>query len=176
MIADEKRTPDIGSNARTSVAVRPGILIVDDDPIIRKIMERHMQLSFPEARVETTADPVPIPGYDIYLLDNDFDGRKLAADLVAGIRTIEPHALIVAMSRTLDLPGMQDLVNLGCNAVYDKGDPGRSAEARMVMANYIAVLQERQRSQKGNSFKGLLRSINDLLRQWNARLTQRKAE
>ena len=149
----------------------PRMAILDDDPIVSKVMRVHLLNSFPEATVEVYNDPVVEPGFDIYFLDNDFNGRQLGLKLLRDIRRISPHALVVALSNTLDLETVTKLTNGGCNAVYNKRFPQNSDDARDVIRNYLAVLAQMRSRKNGFSMADMIHSMKRLLGEWNQRLS-----
>ncbi len=151
---------------------QPKFLIIDDDQIVTKVFKVHLQSHYPNAIIDTSNAPLALPGYDIYFLDNDFDGLKLATSLIKEIREHSPQSLVVSMSRTHSLTSMQHLINLGCNAVYSKNDLQNATEAREVISNYIEVLSVQNTEKRERRFQTLIRSIHELMRQWNQRLAR----
>jgi len=149
---------------------RPRFLILDDDQIVATVMHRHLGTCFPNAIIEISTEALALPNYDIYFIDNDFGGKQLAFTLLNQIREISPFALVVAMSNTLDLRVMKELVNGGCNAVYDKRFPEQSNAAREVIQNYISIVEEKSSRSNQNTLIEVIRSIKTLLWQWNKRL------
>lgn len=159
--------PETDSN-RHSWKVK--MLIVDDDPIASAVIRKQLELAFPGSIVHIKSVPVIIPGYHIYLLDNDFQGEYMASNLVREARAVEPSSLIVALSTTLDLTTFNQMVNDGCNAVFDKQDPQDSHQAKQVISNYISVLKEASNLRGKGLVPGLVASVGRLLREWNQRL------
>ena len=151
---------------------RPTILILDDDPVVTRVIGQHLKVTFPECDVSVSNKPEVIPGFNVYFIDNDFDGKHLAKDLLSQVRQLAPHALVVALSSTLTMDDLQALVNRGCNAVYSKQNPHRSEEAKEVIRQYISVLQEREEVKDTYGFLDLLHSMKALLSQWNHRLSK----
>lgn len=62
------------------------------------------------------------------------------------------------------------MVNDGCNAVFDKQDPQDSHQAKQVISNYISVLKEASNLRGKGLVPGLVASVGRLLREWNQRL------
>ena len=151
------------------------MLVVDDDPIASAVIRKQLELAFPHATVHIKNEPIIIPGYHVYLLDNDFDGKYMAGNLVREARTIEPSSLIVALSTTLDLQTLNQMVNDGCNAVFDKQNPEDSLQAKQVITNYISILQEASSLQNQSSVSRLIVSVGRLLGAWNQRLVSSHA-
>lgn len=149
---------------------RPKILVVDDDPVVTRVIGQHLRVTFPDCEVNVSNKPEILPGYNVYFIDNDFDGQHMAKVLLEQARQLAPHSLVVALSSTLTMEDLQILVNLGCNAVYSKQSPHKSEDAKEVVRQYLTILKERQLSHGPNGFLELLRSIKGLLSQWNQRL------
>lgn len=148
------------------------MLLIDDDPVVTTVFKAHLNGSFPNALVEAINQPQAVPGFDVYFVDNDFDGEHLACDLITEIRQVEPQALIVALSSTVNLDTLQKLMNLGCNAIYSKRDPQASADARSVISNYLAILEKQNAtSQSRGAFSSTVASLFELLGEWNRRLS-----
>lgn len=158
-----------GNNHKSS-PFRPKIIVIDDDSIVTGVMRHHLKSNFPEAIIDISNAPVIRPGYDIYFLDNDFGGMALAKRLLQQVREVSPHALVVALSNTLDLDVMRDLVNAGCNIVYDKRYPGEATEARQVIRNYLTILEDKYNRLNRPKLVDLANSIKRLLGEWNTRL------
>jgi len=146
-------------------------LIVDDDQVVTSFFRAHLGCHFPKALVEVENRPWIAPGYDVYFVDNDFGGKRMATKLISEIREIEPQALVVALSATLELDTLRRLVNLGCNAVYSKRNPDLSSDAREVIANYLSVVERKHAlGTRRSRFTSTVASLFDLLAEWNKRL------
>lgn len=147
------------------------MLVIDDDRIVTTVFKAHLQSFFPDAQIDAVNQPTAVPSYDVYFIDNDFDGTHMACDLIKDIRQVEPQALIVALSRTVNLDTLQRLMNLGCNAIYSKQDPVQSEEAREVIANYLSIIaKQKAEPERRNAFSTTISSLFDLLAEWNKRL------
>ena len=150
----------------------PTILILDDDPVLLKILETRIQSRFPDATVETRSKPIAVGVYDIYILDNDFQGRSLAADLAEEIKKNQPDSMVAALSGTLCATTLKRLVNCGCDGAFDKSDPTEIDALIRALEHYLNKQQESS-PKSGLSGAGLLettRAISNLIRDWNHRL------
>lgn len=148
------------------------MLIIDDDRVVTTVFKAHLSTHYPEAQIDTINQAKAVPSYDVYFIDNDFEGEHLAYDLIKAIRQIEPQALIVTLSRTIDLNTLRKLLNLGCNAAYSKQDPNQSADARDVISNYLSILEKQRCSpQPRRAFADTISSLFGLLEEWNKRLS-----
>ncbi len=146
--------------------------IIDDDPIAAGCMRARLQQSFPRTSVTIYNQPVVTPTLDIYFVDNDFDGKCMATTLLHEIRELNPNALVVAMSATLEQPTLLELMNGGCNAVYDKNHPHDCGAVFEVIENYLSVLERLRASHTRNPFGGVVLSLRELLHEWNIRLSK----
>lgn len=146
------------------------VLIMDDNPIITAVMEEHLRVFFPSMKTSITHEPDAKANFDIYFVDNDFDGEHKGTDLVKEIREIAPNSLIVALSNTLDLEELSEMLNHGCNLIYDKRNPISSKSAREVIQNYLNLLEEQKIQSNKNKLQGAVQSIQHLLSSWNSRL------
>jgi len=151
------------------MTLQPSVLIVDDDQDAAEWLQDLIQTRFPTARVEVRLTPDASGAYDIFLIDNDFHGTCLAADLAKAIRGANPHALIVAFSAYLDRQTLKQLVNLGCDGACDKSDPQDVERMAQIISAFIDKTATAS-AEKSTGFLGAVRSISDLLRQWNQRL------
>lgn len=115
--------------------------IIDDDPIVSMYMRARVQNRHKELLIHTQHDPIIIPGMDIYIIDNQFDGEELAPDLVAEIRKTCPKALIIVMSATLTYDLLSAVLNNGCNGIYDKNKPKGNIDVFEMIKSYIEGLE-----------------------------------
>jgi len=152
--------------------VQAKMLVIDDDPVVTTVFKAHLSSIYENVQIDTVNEPKAIPSYDIYFIDNDFNGEHLACELIEQIREVEPQTLIVALSRTVNLNTLQKLMNLGCNAIYNKRDLQQSADARMVISNYISFLEKQSANgENRNVFSNTVSSLFELLGEWNKRLS-----
>jgi DNA-binding NarL/FixJ family response regulator len=175
MTNQNNSTEETTNTKQKAVRLSPRMAIIDDDPIVAKVMRIHLLNSFPDAIVDIFSDPMVEPNYDIYFLDNDFNGQLLGLRLLKEIRKLTPHALVVALSNTLDLETVTRLTNAGCNAVYNKRNPDKSDDARDVIRNYMAVLGQMRAREAGFSMSDVIHSMKRLLGEWNQRLAKSSA-
>ncbi|HBM86289.1 MAG TPA: hypothetical protein DD423_05880, partial [Opitutae bacterium] len=62
------------SKKSTPEDFKPRFFIIDDDPIVSKVMEARLLAQFPHCEVTSTTQPVVAPDQHIYFVDNDFGG------------------------------------------------------------------------------------------------------
>ncbi len=151
-------------------STRPTIGIIDDDPIAATVMRARLAIQFPQCAIEIYDQPIVTPMLNVYFIDNDFNGHRLATKLLKEIRQTNPNALVVAMSSTLENDTLKALINGGCNAVYDKNQPSNCDPVFEVIGNYINVLEQLEVMQQRNRFSSIAQSLRGLLQEWNTRL------
>ncbi len=145
------------------------LVILDDDPHYAGMLGLKIRHEFPELAVSScTKGDVPA-GYDIYILDNDFNGMKMGAKLAESARTLSPKSLVVVMSGTLEISLLKRLVNCHAAGVFDKSEVEDMSRMFTLIQSYI---QEPQKVEKpaSPSLKGTLKGISALLSEWNDRL------
>ncbi len=150
----------------------PAILILDDDPVMLNLLALRLNKRFPDLRVETRQEPMAIGTYDIYILDNDFQGRPLAADLAEQIKRQQPDSLVLALSGMLCTTTLKRLLNCGCDGAFDKSIP---SDVDLL----IATISEHVNNPNQSSIKKrepqtrvveTARAIAGLIQDWNRRL------
>lgn len=150
----------------------PTVLVLDDDPVLLKLLSLRLRKKFPDLRVECQEQPVAVGAYDIYILDNDFHGRPLAADLAEHIKCQQPDSLVLALSGTLDTITLKRLINCGCAGAFDKSVPAEidalmtTVEDHIDDANFTTLGDHRP----GSGIADTARAIAGLIRNWNRRL------
>lgn len=142
------------------------ILIVDDDILAANLVEARILHRFPNTVIDATVNPKDLGDYDIYLIDNEFNGVELALSLARTLRFDHPEALIIGFSGTLNGTLLKDLLNAGCNGACDKS----STEDFETMLDLIEQYHERRAASGGKGILGVVKSMASLLREWNQRL------
>jgi len=151
---------------------RPKLCIMDDDPVFTSMLKAQLENHFSDIIIDQTNDPIVVPDYNVYCIDNDFRGKKISCDLLRHIRSYNPNALVVACSSTLDDYTLRHLMNGGCNAVYDKNSPDESQEAFSVIENYLRILEQHVTINRGKPVRTIIQSLQNLLSEWNRRLAK----
>ncbi len=150
----------------------PAALVLDDDPVVLKLLSLRLKRRFPELNVECHTQPVAVGVYDVYILDNEFHGRPLAADLAEHIKRQQPQSLVLALSGTLDVGTLKRLINCGCAGAFDKNAPADIEALMTSIADYLddssftTFRASRPRARVGDT----ARAIAALIRDWNRRL------
>ena len=150
-------------------------LLLDDDEYALDFLQAILQERYPDLEVEKRLKPDPTGDFDLYFLDDDFDGLRLAGRLARGIRAQRPEAVILAFSASLDRPTLKELLNSGCNGVCDKKVPTDMPLMLEALSRCIEeVDEERRRPPDSLSGRYLVNTFRDLFHEWNLRL-ERKA-
>jgi DNA-binding NarL/FixJ family response regulator len=145
-------------------------LVVDDDLWSLRMMKGLLRECFPQMQVHVRSEPDCSGDYNIYFLDNDFDGCRVAARFASEIRARRPDALIIAYSANLDADTLKSLINAGCNGACDKSQPGDLPQTMEITRAYVESLMAPASRSTPTGVIHTLRSAKDLLREWNSRL------
>ena len=146
------------------------IAIIDDDPFVMAHLSESFRQRLSNVEVVGIPDPVAPVGYHVYIIDRDFGGNNCGQDLVQRIRRIAPNSLVIAYSAFLDRDYLRNLILEHCEGAFDKGSLAELEK----MIELIDEFLEKIRSSKmaGQSSKNTVRSIYELVREWNIRLSQ----
>jgi DNA-binding NarL/FixJ family response regulator len=150
-------------------------LLLDDDPYALEFLRTLLSERYPGLAIDVRAEPDPTGEYDLYLLDDDFEGVRLAGKLARRIRAQRPEALILAFSASLDAQTLKDLLGAGCNGVCDKRLPSDLPEMLASLDRCMEELEAR-RSEPPSDLSGryLLKTFRELFRAWNQRLDEQE--
>jgi len=150
-------------------------LLLDDDPYALEFLRAILAERYPHLHIHARSEPDPTGEFDVYLLDDDFEGVRLAGKLARRIRAQRPEALILAFSATLDAHTLKELLGAGCNGVCDKRVPGDLPEMLTALDRCIHELEE-QRSEPPSDLSGryLVKTFRELFRAWNRRLEEQE--
>jgi CheY-like chemotaxis protein len=146
------------------------IAVLDDSPVSTKLQQKLIRDRFPNAEITVCHEPRLLLGNDVYLIDNQFGSSECAVDLATRIRANEPDSLIIVWSATVTKQLLKRLAPVGINAVAEKESREDIEAALQVIERFV------RRGPRHHSFGDTIRSIRDLLAQWNTRLaTEEKA-
>jgi DNA-binding NarL/FixJ family response regulator len=155
---------------RAVMSSRAKVLLLDDDIWFARGFRARFAAAFPDVQLDSDTEPTVKPGYAVYFVDNDFGGKILAGELARQIRALDPDALVIAISASLDAVTLKTLINLGCNGAFDKSTPSSLQEAFEVVRKYLdaqAALEQEKSKRRG--FGSTISSIASLLTEWNRR-------
>ena len=146
------------------------IAIIDDDAFVIAHLTRHLRKSIPEAETVGISNPIAPLGFNVYIVDREFGEDSCGQELVQRIKKVSPDSLVIAYSAFLDREFLRDLVLEDCEGAFDKG----SLEELEKMTALIQEFAETGQSPKSSpgSKDGTIRSILNLLREWNTRLSR----
>lgn len=146
-------------------------LLLDDEPIFLQVLETQLTSEVEGLVIEKRETPDPSGEFDIYFIDNEFDGVPCAAHLAHEIRAKAPEALVIAFSGTLDAGVLKELLNAGCNGVCDKAVASDLPYALRAARKFAEDrLREATEPAGPVGFLGAIRAISELLKEWNSRL------
>ncbi|MEQ1893295.1 MAG: response regulator [Planctomycetota bacterium] len=146
-------------------------LLLDDDPYALEFLRAILSERYPGLEIHARSEPDPTGEYDVYLLDDDFEGVRLAGKLARRIRAQRPEALILAFSASLDDRTLKDLLGAGCNGVCDKRVPSDLPEMLAALDRCMTELErEQHRPPSDLNTRYLVNTFRDLFRAWNRRL------
>jgi DNA-binding NarL/FixJ family response regulator len=151
----------------------PGLsaLLLDDDEYALDYLQAILLDRYPDLDIDRRLDPDPSGEYELFFLDDDFEGERLAGKLARHIRSQNPSAVILAFSASLDQATLKELLNAGCNGVCDKKVPGDLPLMLEALDRAIAAIdEERRRPPDSLSGKYLIKTLRGLFRAWNRRL------
>ncbi len=150
--------------------VRPlRALLLDDDKYALEFLKTVLAERYPDLEIDTRLEPDPSGDYDLFFLDDDFDGIRLAGKLARRIRTRRPEAVVLAFSASLDEGTLKELLGAGCNGVCDKKVPS-DMPAMLEALDRCLIELNRSRMRASSTSGFLLNTFRDLFREWNRRL------
>lgn len=152
-------------------------LLLDDDRYALEFLQAMLLDRHPEISIEMRTTPDPSGAFDVYFLDDDFDGVRLAGKLARRIRAQCPEALILAFSASLDAPTLKELLAAGCDGVCDKKVPSDVPEMLDTLDRCLVELaQASGRPIVDPRRPHLVATFRELFREWNLRLDSQEGE
>lgn len=146
------------------------LIIMDDDPHYAGMLALKLRMQFPEL-VVSSYNKADLPGgYDIYVLDNDFFGEKCGAQLAEDVRKIAPQSLVIVLSGTLEFALLKRLVNCHAAGVFDKSKEDDLTHMMNLIEQFLLLPQETAKASRTVSVPGMLKGIQELMKEWNKRL------
>jgi len=148
-------------------------LLLDDDEYALDYLKAVLLESYPGLEIETRLHPDVTGDFDLYFLDDDFEGIRLAGKLARKVRATNPSAVILAFSASLDAGTLKELLTAGCSGVCDKKVPSDMLTMIDALGRCIEEL-ERARSKRRPEKTRLITTLRRLFRAWNDRLDQQE--
>jgi len=143
-------------------------LVLDDDKWALRLIRFVLEEALPGITIDERETPDIQGEYDVYIVDNDFEGARWASRIVPYIRERQPSALIVAFSGTLDRTTLKSLLNAGCDMALEKGRPDDLEELSRATRSFAKSRREAPQQPRGVIESA--RVIRDLIHEWNMRL------
>ncbi|MEW6074531.1 MAG: hypothetical protein AB1726_18290 [Planctomycetota bacterium] len=147
-------------------------LLLDDDEYALEYLKAVLLEAHPSLEIETRLYPDVTGDFDLYFLDDDFEGIRLAAKLARKIRVIKPNAVILAFSASLDQRTLKELVAAGCSGVCDKKVASDMPAMMAALARCIAELEAARTRHRPRT--NLIATFRALFREWNQRLDRQE--
>lgn len=148
------------------------VLILDDDENASALLEYRLLERHADLEISVSAAPTPLPGFDIYFVDNDFDGESHLVEVVAQLRRQNPDCLCIAFSGCLEHETLKQLVHAGCDYVCEKGRQQDLDRTLDLVEDFIRTPPS---SRRDSGFLSTVRAVTDLFREWNRRMENSKA-
>lgn len=151
-------------------AVRKRLLLIDDDPVVSEILMLRIKHSCPMVEATSISDPLAPPGYDIYVVDNNFGGRHEGVRIAETIATASPGAVIFMLSSFLEVRVLKRVMGVQCRGAFDKREPEDIAALLRAIAD-TASREPAETMIEMPRGRGLLGEMTALIREWNRRIS-----
>lgn len=146
------------------------IAIIDDDPFVMEHLAQSFRQRLSNIEVVGISDPVAPVGYHVYIIDRDFGGNNCGEDLVQRVKKIAPDSLVIAYSAFLDRDFLRSLILEHCEGAFDKGSLAELEKMIELIEGFLEELRSSKRPSQSST--NTVRSIIELVREWNIRLSQ----
>jgi DNA-binding NarL/FixJ family response regulator len=145
------------------------LALLDDDPVACEILRARLRAACPDIEVVVLGEPVVVPGFDIYVIDNSFGGIKQGSRLSEAIATVAPRAALFILSSFLEVELLKRALGSSCRGAFEKGNASDINSLVAAIAEFVAdpsrLAPERPRP------RGMFADIAALIGEWNARLS-----
>ncbi|MEM1331417.1 MAG: response regulator [Planctomycetota bacterium] len=149
------------------------IQIIDDDYWCGEAIVARLMNVASKAKYDIKSIPTPDDGFDIYIVDNEFEDGDHGVRLVRRIRDRNPDATIVMCTATKERVDPETAMNAGCNAMIAKASTQGREELVRIVERHIRA---RARASDGRSFLAALNDIKIILAAWNTRMHQERLQ
>jgi len=146
------------------------IAIIDDDPFVIKHLSAHLDEVLPDVETVGISNPIAPLGFNVYIVDREFGDDSCGQELVKRIKIVSPDSLVIAYSAFLDRDFLRNLVLQSCEGAFDKGSLEELEKMVSLIRDYIET--GLHPSNAAMSGQGTIKSILNLLREWNIRLSR----
>jgi DNA-binding NarL/FixJ family response regulator len=144
------------------------LALLDDDPVASEIVRARIRAACPDIVVAVMGEPVVVPGFDIYVIDNSFGGIKQGSRLADAIATVAPEAALFILSSYLEVELLKRALGSRCRGAFEKGNPTDMSSLVHAIGEVAAELQSGRRQRPAH--RGLVADIAALIGEWNARM------
>jgi DNA-binding NarL/FixJ family response regulator len=144
------------------------IAIIDDDPFVVAHLRQAFGKRLPGVEVVGVVEPIAPAGFDVYVVDKEFDGDSRGRDVVRRIRSVAPQSLVLAYSAYLDREFLRALLREGCEGAFDKGSLEELDAMITIIEEFLATGTRGDTKVRG--LGSTVRAISGLVREWNLRL------
>lgn len=147
------------------------LIILDDDKTVCDVLLKRLRGACP-TQIEAYAihEPVAVPGFDIYVVDNSFGGKQEGIRLAEEIAKVSPGAAILMLSSQLEVGLLKKAIGLKVVGAFDKRDP---SDVTMLVETVGQLARHWPQSQPGRG--SIVRDLAALIREWNERMSDEEA-
>ena len=139
------------------------LVATDDSELARRLAERLRQ-AFPDSIVISSGDPAAYGfDFDVFVIDC----RARGTDELRLLRAEAPDALFLGFVDDLDRDSLKAFVNAGVEGLFDAA---LARDHDELVGRIRSVLTRDSTNQDTSGLLGVMRSMADLVRQWNRRL------
>ncbi len=151
----------------TGKAQKKRLIILDDDKTVCDVLIRRFR-SAGHTHVEAYAlhEPVAVPGFDIYVVDNSFGGKQEGIRLAEAIAKVSPGAAILMLSSHLEVGLLKKAIGLKLVGAFDKCDP---SDVTMLVETVGQLARHWPQREPGRG--SIVRDLAALIREWNERMS-----
>jgi DNA-binding NarL/FixJ family response regulator len=144
------------------------LALLDDDPVASEIVRARIRAACPHIVVAVIGEPVVVPGFDIYVIDNSFGGIKQGSRLADAIATVAPEAALFILSSFLEVELLKRALGSRCRGAFEKGNPTDMASLVNAIGEVADEMEKGKRQRPAH--RGLVADIAALIGEWNSRM------
>jgi DNA-binding NtrC family response regulator len=142
------------------------LIILDDDKTVCEVLEMRIRRACPSVEAVAIQEPVAVPGFDIYVIDNNFGGRQEGIRLAEAIAGVSPGAAVLMLSSLLEVELLKKAIGLKCAGAFDKRNPADMA----MLIDTVNRLARDLPAAGGTRRTGIVSELAALIREWNERM------
>ena len=155
----------------TGKARKKRLIILDDDMTVCDVLLKRFRGAC-STQIEAYAlhEPVAVPGFDIYVVDNNFGGKQEGIRLAEAIAKVSPGAAILMLSSQLEVGLLKRAIGLKVVGAFDKCEP---SDVTTLVETVAQLVRHWPQSQPGRG--SIVRDLATLIREWNERMSNEEA-